>query len=741
MKVDLLNKFQAVEDYLNNKNLKVVAHKYGVHYSTLSRWLKRFYNLPRNIHLRQWNRLPTDIEEKIMILKENKPDITLHQAKNLLKQKRIKVSIKGIYNVWNRYGMIKRLMDDPFSYFCEPNKESKDYLEYVRYLLSKDKSPITLKKAAKLINLLPCYPAGYGDVLENIPERFLSLRRRFDKLYDQFLKIPTPQFYQKIHRLRLQMEKKGLYYSSIIAGLSEILALHWMRTPDKELALNELLTERKGRLKNSVLNFLLTFLAATAKLEMLDIEGAKRFITKAERLLKALPYASFYESFGDVMTFMSDYNSALTYYSKALDSTKDNEAQARLCFKIGLNLTIAGKHKETLKYLKKFRIRPGGKYYESYTLTQTLVNFGLGRLEESDGFIQKTLEKSEREQFRNTIYTAICCLAAIKRALGNIKESNQLLENYLPLMKKYGMQRERLIMEFLLEKKLEKILEVPTVYVFHLIQQAKDSLKAGDYKKIFSFAEKYGITGYVQRCLFFVPELVLHHLSKGRDVMLPKPLLKLPIFNKNFPFYELRFLGPIIIYKNHTYLKIQPSPQLSAFIINLALHLREPGSRMNLENIVQNCWRKSRNPMGRLYHLLVQSRVNLKLPSHFLDIEKFGYEKYLVNKGFYIWTDYNYFEIQLAQAKALDHAGEWAFARREYLRAFKLFRGEPFKKNFDEWSVNMRFKILTQLETEAINFVKTCLEHHNKQDARKLLEKILNIIPDSEEIKKQLDDL
>lgn len=741
MKAGLINKMQAIEEYLKQKNLKVIARKYNVHYSTLSRWIKRFQNSQKDIYRRPWNRLSLNIEEKIMLLKENKPDLTLQQAKNLLRQNGTKVSIKGIYNVWNRYGMIKRLMDDPFSYFCEPTRESKDYLEYVRYLLSKDRSQTTLQKAAMLINHLPCYPAGYSDVLESIPDGLLSLRRRFDKLYDQFLKIPMPQFYQKIHRLRLHMEKNGLYYSSIITGLSEILALHWMRTPDKELALNDLLARMKGRLKNPILNFLLTFLAATAKIEVLDIEGAKRLITKTRRFLKALPYASFYESFGDVMTFVSDYKSALIYHSKALDSAKDNEAQVRLCYKIGLDLTIAGKHKKALKYLKKSRIPTGGRYYESYTLTKALVNFGLGRLEQSETFIQKALGKSEQEQFRNTIFTSICCLAAIKRALGNIKESDQLLKNYLPLMKKYELQRERLIMEFFLEKKLKEFLELPTVYVLHLIQRARESLKVGDYKKIFSFAEKYGITGYLQRCLFFVPELVLHHLGKGKDIMLPRSLIQLPIFNKSFPFYELKFLGPTIIFRNHTYLRLQIAPQLNALLINLALHLREPGSFIDVENITQNFFSKSRNPMSRLSHLLVQIRDLLKLPSHFLNIEKMGYKKYLINKGFYIWTDYNYFEMQLAQAKALQQAGEWGFAKNEFLRTLRLFRGEPFKKNFDDWSVNLRFKILTQLEAEAINFSRSCLEKGNKRDARRILKKVLRIIPDSEECQKLFESL
>ncbi|MEO0094266.1 MAG: tetratricopeptide repeat protein [candidate division WOR-3 bacterium] len=53
----------------------------------------------------------------------------------------------------------------------------------------------------------------------------------------------------------------------------------------------------------------------------------------------------------------------------------------------------------------------------------------------------------------------------------------------------------------------------------------------------------------------------------------------------------------------------------------------------------------------------------------------------------------------------------------------------------------MRFRILSQFETEAINFAKSCLEHGNKNDARKILQKVLKIIPDSQEVKGLLDGL
>ncbi|MEO0129964.1 MAG: hypothetical protein ABIL02_06975, partial [candidate division WOR-3 bacterium] len=132
-----------------------------------------------------------------------------------------------------------------------------------------------------------------------------------------------------------------------------------------------------------------------------------------------------------------------------------------------------------------------------------------------------------------------------------------------------------------------------------------------------------------------------------------------------------------------------------------------------------------------LSRYLIKLKRTLRIHKHQIEINR--YTNLLVNKSIFFTTDYQEFEQALARAKALERAGEWSFARKEYLQAFKLFRGEPFKKNFDNWSVDMRFKILSQFENEAINFAKSCIEHGNKNDARKILQKVLKIIPDSQD--------
>lgn len=167
----------------------------------------------------------------------------------------------------------------------------------------------------------------------------------------------------------------------------------------------------------------------------------------------------------------------------------------------------------------------------------------------------------------------------------------------------------------------------------------------------------------------------------------------------------------------------------------------EPGKKILLEDIYNNFWKESPQAAKNLSHLLVRIKKILKIPSHLLEMSRRGGEPALVNRGIHFITDYNEFEQMLTTAQAFERAGEWGFAKKEYLRAFRIFRGEPFKKMYDNWSEDMRGVILNKLETEALHFAKCCLEHRNKRDAKKILEKVLKIIPDSVELQKMRGEI
>ncbi|MCK4233649.1 hypothetical protein KAX75_04420, partial [candidate division WOR-3 bacterium] len=131
---------------------------------------------------------------------------------------------------------------------------------------------------------------------------------------------------------------------------------------------------------------------------------------------------------------------------------------------------------------------------------------------------------------------------------------------------------------------------------------------------------------------------------------------------------------------------------------------------------------------------LVRIRKYLKLSIRSLYIAKgsFGEDKYLHFRS-HITTDYQYYKETTAQAKALLRADEWGFAKREYLRAFSLFRGEPFKKMYDDWSDDKRLEILFSYETEVLSFAKELKKRGREEEAEKLLRRAEKIVPLMEE--------
>ena len=162
------------------------------------------------------------------------------------------------------------------------------------------------------------------------------------------------------------------------------------------------------------------------------------------------------------------------------------------------------------------------------------------------------------------------------------------------------------------------------------------------------------------------------------------------------------------------------TPKDTSFLIYL-VSSREKSRA--LEKIYRNFWPHSKNPSRNLAHLLVRIRKALRLPSHFLYVK----EGRLFFDCFFT-TDYGDYQEHLAQAKALLRAGEWGFAKREYLQAFKLFRGEPFKKMYDNWSDDKRLEVLFSYETEILSFAKELKERERNEEAEKLLKKTKKIL-------------
>jgi hypothetical protein len=332
---------------------------------------------------------------------------------------------------------------------------------------------------------------------------------------------------------------------------------------------------------------------------------------------------------------------------------------------------------------------------------------------------------------QNLLCASSVGLAAVARALNKKTEAKTYLKKYLPLVKKHRCIREELILKQLLgsdEPIPEELLQIPPLHLLNLLVRTQRSVNIGDYRKAFRYAQRQRLLGLLHRWIVFFPAPIVRLLEKGKQTGLPKAILRFPIFNQNTPVYHLRFLGDVVITKHQQAVRTKLSPKEKAFLIHLALRAGAPGKLIPLRDLYRNFWKQSPKPQDTLLHLLTQLKKDLLLPSHLLSVSSIYAEPRLINRGMYITTDYGELETLLTQVKSLKRGGEWNFAKRDYERAFKLVRGEPFKKLYDPWSESMHHAILETIEDAVRSYLHMCREH-KQQEVHTVLAKMRAFVP------------
>ncbi len=729
---------KALKYYFNNKtSIRKTARHFSLHYQTVFKWISSFKKLCGQGSAQRpfkTNASRLDREGKIVEIKEMYPALTLSQARLLLQQKGYAISLNGIWNVWCRYGYAGfdwNMMSNDFTVFCRWSREAKR-----KFLLAEQFYSIGLvPEAAALLNTIPFLPRN--DLLLRIPDEYLNLQRKLEKISRQFGELPLPEYITKLYAIYQQFLKKKYYYSAIRAGLPLIFSLSWkgeykrMRQIIKRL--KRFLSRGNPRLCKNLFPyyFSLNLMEGRSFLEELRIKQslkiarlcytiAKRHKNTPHRLLANL---------GIFYITLERYDLAQKLLNRALPGV-DEGIQKKLKSELGLISLLTGEKEKAHKLLKE-----GGIYTwareAKYLRFKSLIFLMDGELFRVVDLTKEVLRISKSSELKQDIANSYLMMASAYAGLGEADKVKELLKNLIKFTKRTQLHRLRIIATVLLTKDIptKQLLLLPSIKLAWILH------KRG-FRMAFDYARKRGITFYLYRYLLFWSETVLNELQKVKFNKIPKGLLKLPIFNNTTVAFRINFLGRLNCYRNQKYHRVRLRPKDSAFLIYLCTKAMEPEKTINLEEVYKNFWPGSETASRNFSHLLVRIKKTLKIPTHLLTVSWSYGEPVLINEGIYFTTDLQEFEQVLAQAKALERAGEWGFARKEYLRAFKLFRGEPFKKNFDDWSVDMRFKILSQLETETINFAKSCLEHKNKQDAKIVLEKVLKIIPDSDGIRK-----
>jgi transposase-like protein/tetratricopeptide (TPR) repeat protein len=740
-KLPFEKRVEIVKAYLEKRgSLRKIAHSYGISYMTLWQWVKQYRkggkeNIRRKISYKTSNRrFSKEIEKKIMLLKEHEPGLTTKKTARILKGQSLHISHNGVWMIWKRYGLVNRPKDEPLSLVCPDSPELENGMQQAQRLIEKGE----LEKAAILLNELSALTDM--SILKDIPEKFLSLRRRLERLHLLYNTIPRTEIYNKAAEIRKNMEIKGYLFSSVFAGLLEVFALQWMREPEKQLKILKIISKRMAKVRDTSLRFTLHFLLSMTHSELLQVKEGLKHLDKCRRFLASLPYPFYWMTLGDILTFATRYKESIFYYKKVIDAMDIGQTTKQLlCKKIAMSYGMTGQYQQSLKFLNRvIPIGPEETYSSRFYQIKANISFAQGYLEEANHFYEKSFEQAKSTNFRNILFSASIGLAQVSRALGKQHEAQAFLKRCLPLMKKYRMRHEMQILRALINRTTipKSLYEFPTYRLCHLLCKAAENLRTRYYYEALNFAKKKGFLGIFHRYIVFFPEPILHLLEKGKPTGLPGAILRFPIFNQRKPVYHIRLLGNIIVYKNQQYAKAKLTPKEKALLIHLTLKAGEPGKSILSVDLYRNFWPDSKNPSNLLSHLLVTLKKKLRLPSHLLMVSSKLGESRLVNCGVHLTTDYNDLEIAFVQANALERAGEWAFAKREYLRAFRLFHGEPFKKIYDNWSEHMRRVILNKLETEGKHFARSCLEHGNKKDVKKVLEKVAQIIPGSEEIRK-----
>ncbi len=737
-KVPFEKKLRAVTTYIaTGKPLRKIAQEMDIPFQTLWFWVNQYKSGGEEI-LRQkktlQRRITKDRETSIMMLKEQNPSLSIRDANQLLKKQGIRVSNNTIWHIWKRYGLTKRPIHDPISPFCEATIETKNGIERAgKFLRDGD-----FKSAANMLNSLPGLPEN--KILKQIPENLLSPRRRLERLFLMYGEIPFSVLYRKARLLGKILENKGLIYSSIYANFYELAVLDWIGKPQQKATILTRLRKKMHNMSNTALWFFFHREEVITYCNLLKIGKAIEIAKKCRKLLYRLP-SSYRELYGTLLGYLGRFKESTAFYKTALEAETHPQIITRLILRIA---TIShGEYEESKRMLSKIK-KPKGLGVAYYNLAQAHIAFGQGNLTKAKEFFLESLEKAFKQELYNVLYVTSMGLACVARALNRRVEATVHLKKYLPLMKKCGLTTVTVIFKQLLgsgETIPEELLKMPNIHLLNLLVQANRTSKIANYRKAFNYASKQSLMGLFHRWIIFCPDPVFHLLEKGKNTGLPRTILKFPIFNQNIPVYHVKFLGNVNISKDQCYVRAKLSPQEKAFLVHLALRSGAPGKSIPVSDLYKNFWKQSTRPSERLLHLLVQLKKKLMLPGHLLSISSTYAEPRLINRGIYITTDYDEFQTLLAQAKSLEQADEWNFAKRDYLRAFNSVRDAPFKKMYDNWSESMRDVILNRVEHETINFTKGCIVHKNQKDAKRVLEKITKIIPPSQETKKLLDEL
>jgi transposase len=691
---------KAVLEYLKGDEINLIAERYGVHIKTLRRWIKRYKlegedGLKRKKTVkRSPNRFPIQIEKKIAIIKESNPRISLRDAKEILEKDGMKISIKGIWSIWKRYGLTGYTKEKMFMDIRTPVVPSIEISVKLREIDNLLESG-NVKKALSLVNELPYFP-----LFEKIDERKfsysllhkfsfqeLSPLRKLDWLYPLFGQIPYTEYRDIARKLRKELKRKGFNYSALIAGVLEVIALGWTGEVRRQLSLIKELKNELGSMKAPHIRYILYHSEGLVYSKQLEIQKASISVRKLKQLLPHLP-CEYAEHLVPLLSSLSRLNEARELAEKCLNVCKKGERRDILQIYLSHIYAANGEYLKALRILKNLKISLPG-LHSRILLTKSRISLCQGNIKRVMKFALSALEEAKKEDIKNHFHNASFLLASAYRALGYTSKASDFLKSALPSVKSMGNLKDLYLWNIILGKgdPPKHAFKHPVIKLGILLKRASETLNLSRYREAFRLAERHKFLGiFYQLCLFF-PQPVKKCLEKRIDPLLPNAFLKLPVFMEEPPVYHVNLLGPLKVFKNGKPLKGRLTPKQSSLLLFLVLY---PQNKIPVDKLYKNYWKNCKNPSRNLTRMLTSIRKFLEIHRSYIRRVKFH-----IVIDVHFTSDYQHFLEHIAKAKVFDMMGDNYLAKLECEKALSLVKGKPFEKMYDNFAEDTRTQILS----------------------------------------------
>ena len=715
-------KIKAVEEYLKNgKSLRKVANLFNVNYKSVYKWVNLYKENGKEKLLlnyrKPWNKVSKEIEEKVVLLKEKYPSISIRKAKAILEKEGIRISVKGIWGIWKRYGFCGWKKDNVTNDFTECCEWSKEAL--IKYRIAKKYfEENNLEKCAKILNEISLLPKN--DLLLKIPDNYLNIYRRVEKIACLFGEENIDQYIKRIKKIKKILKRKNLNYSLLRINNFYLISLEWKGEFKK--IINEVREMKKFIGPNkSLFIFKWTSMISEgiAHAHLLNINEAKKIAKYCEKILKRRKtgLSSYFEfDLGTLFSNLENYKKAEKYYLNSIENV-DMDFKRKIKGELYRINLLKGINLNLRKYEKEIEM---GEWKERAFLLSylSLLNLIKGKIEEAIKYYRESINILKKEGLKTHIFSLYLTMASIYSIIGERRKGINHLKSIIRFLEKKQLKKQALILKLLTSKNkndLKNIALLPTIKLLILVKNRK-------IKEAYSYAKKNYLMSYFYRYILILNSKIY------KKIILPKSFLNLLVFNKDKIIYQLNFLKNFNIYRikkeNKEKIRTKFKPKEKAFLIHLALKLNEPGKKIEIQEIIENFWKNSKKPNKNLTKMLYKIKKELQIPSYLIERKRKKEEKYIENKGIYFITDYLEFENTIAQANAFLNSGEWELAKREFLKFLKFIKKDPFKGIYDRWSENLRNIIINKYREETKKFLKEFFKRKEFKIGYKILKSL-----------------